>query len=295
MTLRTRIATLAALAGLATAAVLVVPGPAAANGSLSTPDRIASAAHQAGATVAQHSGTKPTIVLVHGAWADASSWSEVTRRLQKKGYQVLVPPNPLRGLASDAAYIEAFVQQRTSGPVVLVGHSYGGAVITNDAADPDVRALVYINAFAPDEGENTLELATALPGSDLAGDPLTLFDFVAYPGAPAGDFDLYIKPAVFRHAFGNDLPVRTADVLGASQRAITFSAGAAPSGPPAWKRLPSWYLVGTADNVIPPAQQRAMAQRAGSQTSEVRAGHLSMLSRPDAVTSVILAAARSVG
>jgi pimeloyl-ACP methyl ester carboxylesterase len=199
------------------------------------------------------SSAKPTIVLVHGAWADGSSWNEVTRLLQRAGYLVLVPPNPLRSLSGDAAYISAFIQQRTSGPVVLVGHSYGGAVITNaGATDPDVRALVYINGFAPDQGENVLQLANAQPGSELSGDPTTKFDFMVYPGAPAGDFDLYVKQAVFPHAFANDLPAGTGAVLAASQRPITLSGALEPSGPPAWKTIPSWYLVGRADNVLRP-------------------------------------------
>lgn len=244
---------------------------------------------------ASASSAKPTIVLVHGAWADGASWNEVTRRLQRAGYLVLVPPNPLRSLSGDAAYLAAFIQQRTTGPVVLVAHSYGGAVITNaGAADEDVKALVYINGFAPDEGENVLALANALPGSDLSGDPATKFDFLVYPGAPAGDFDLFVKQTVFPHAFANDLPSRTAAVLAASQRPITLSAGLEASGAPAWATIPSWYLVGRADNVIPPAQQRAMAERAGASTIDVNAGHLSMLSHPDAVTDLITAAARRV-
>lgn len=237
---------------------------------------------------------KPTVVLVHGAWADASSWNPVTKRLQSAGYTVLVPPNPLRSLSGDSDYISAFLRDRTSGPVVLVGHSYGGSVITNAASsDPDVKALVYINAFAPDEGEDTLHLATEKPGSDLAANPADIFDFVVYPGAPANDADLYIKSTKFRHAFANDLSAETSAMLAASQRPATFSSGSEPSGPPAWEDTPSWYLVGTIDNVIPPAQQRAMAERAGSTTTEVKAGHLPMLSKPHAVTKTIDSAARS--
>jgi pimeloyl-ACP methyl ester carboxylesterase len=250
---------------------------------------------QSSSAAADSSSPKPTIVLVHGAWADGSSWHPVTQRLQGQGYTVLVPPNPLRSLAGDAAYIAAFIQQRTTGPVVLVGHSYGGAVITNaGATDPDVKALVYVNGFAPDQGETVLQLANAQPGSELSGDPATKFDFVVYPGAPAGDFDLYVKQSVFPHAFANDLPATTGAVLAASQRPITLSAALEASGPPAWMTIPSWYLVGRADNVIPVAQQRAMAERAGAKTVEVKAGHLSMLSRPGAVTDLITAAARSV-
>jgi len=134
-----------------------------------------------------------------------------------------------------------------------------------------------------------------LPGSALAAYPATVFDPVAYPGAPAGDVDLYVKSTVFPDAFANDLPAKRGVVLAASQRPLTVSAAAEPSGPPAWETLPSWYLVGTRDNVLPSAQQRAMAERAGSTTVAVKAGHLSMLSRPAAVTDLIVAAARSLG
>ncbi len=239
-------------------------------------------------------GKKPTIVLVHGAWADASSWNRVIARLQSRGYTVYAPPNPLRRLASDAAYIASFVNT-LSGPIVLVGHSYGGAVITNAAnSTPAVEALVYINAFAPDEGESILQLAAARPGSALAADPSQVFDAVPYPGAPAGDVDLYVKQSLFPQAFANDLPKRVGAVLAATQRPVTLSALAEPSGAPAWETIPSWYLVGTRDNVIPPAQQRFMAKRANADTVEVRASHLSMISRPAAVTRLIVEAAEAI-
>jgi len=237
-------------------------------------------------------GEKPTIVLVHGAWADGSGWSEVTRRLLRAGYPVRVPPNPLRSLAGDAGTVAGFLST-LRGPIVLVGHSYGGAVITNAATgDLDVKALVYVNAFAPDEGETVLPLAG--PDSALAVDPTTVFDFVPYPGAPAGDIDLYLKPNVFRTSFANGVPTPTASVLYATQRPVTLSAGNQPTGVPAWKTIPSWYLVGTDDKVIPPDRQRAMAERAEAVTVEVDAGHLSMVSRPDAVTGLIKSAARNV-
>jgi pimeloyl-ACP methyl ester carboxylesterase len=149
---------------------------------------LAHAARPAAATKPGH--VRPTVVLVHGAWADSSSWSAVVRNLQRDGYTVTVPPNPLRGLSSDAAYLAGYLDT-IPGPIVLVGHSYGGAVITNAAtADPDVKALVYVNAFAPDEGETVVQLATAQPGSAIGGDPATVFDTVPIPGAP-GDVDLY--------------------------------------------------------------------------------------------------------
>ena len=248
--------------------------------ALATPATFASAS-----TAQYDSPSKPTVVLVHGAWADASSWAKVTSRLQDDGYRVLAAPNPLRGLSSDAAYLAAFLQQRTTGPVVLVGHSYGGAVITNAAlSDPDVKALVYVDAFVPDQGETVLGLQGG------GGDPTALFDFVQYPGAPPGDVDLYIKLGVFPQVFANDLPATTAAQLAASQRPITFGALQEPSGAPAWRSLPSWYLVGTDDHILPPALQLFMAQRAESTITQVPASHLSMLSRPGAVVRLIVAA-----
>src|SRR5438309_4097546 len=148
---------------------------------------------------AADTGVKPSVVLVHGAWADGSSWSRVVAHLQATGYTVYVPPNPLRGLASDPAYVASFLAT-ISGPVILVGHSYGGAVITNVAAgNPNIRALVFVDAFAPDEGESIGDLASTPPppgqsASCLAGDPTQVFNFVPLAG---GDVDLYIKPSVF--------------------------------------------------------------------------------------------------
>ncbi|MET0693282.1 MAG: alpha/beta hydrolase [Propionibacteriaceae bacterium] len=234
---------------------------------------------------------KPTIVLVHGAWADASSWGDVVPRLQREGYTVVAPPNPLRGLTSDAAYIKTFLST-ISGPIVLAGHSYGGAVITNAATgNPNVKALVYVNAFAPKAGENVFTLSTAQPGSYLDADPATIFNLVPLPDG--SDVDVYIKPEVFVPAFANDLPRRQGRALAAEQRPITFGGGGQASGTPAWKTIPSWYLVGTIDNVIPAAQQRIMAARAHAHTTEVKAGHLSMLSKPKAVAKVIDQAARA--
>src|SRR2546421_8653690 len=152
------------------------------------------------------SGPKPSIVLIHGAWADGSSWSRVIGILQQQGYKVYAPANPLRGLTSDAAYIASFLQS-ISGPIILVGHSYGGAVITNAATgNPNVKALVYIDAFAPAQGETVLSLAGA--DSALAVDPTTVFDFVPYPGGPAGDVDLYLKHDTFVTSFASGLPRR---------------------------------------------------------------------------------------
>jgi pimeloyl-ACP methyl ester carboxylesterase len=240
-------------------------------------------------------GPKPTIVLVHGAWADGSSWSGVARRLQHDGYVVNVAANPLRGVASDAAYL-ADVLKTISGPVVLVGHSYGGAVISNAAVgDANVKALVYVDAYIPDEGESLIGLTGAKPGSHLGGDPTHVFNFVPYPGAPNGDVDLYVKRSVFIGAFTNGLPKAEAEVLAASQRPLTLSAASEKSGPPAWKTVPSWAVIGTVDNVLPKAEQLSMAQRADSKITQIKAGHLSMLSHPQAVEKVIKQAADAAG
>jgi len=268
---RSVLKSLAAVSGLAAAAI-VAPGTAAANPT---------------------GKAKPTVVLVHGAWADGSSWNGVTERLQRAGYPTTVLANPLRGLSIAANYIRDYLGTVT-GPIVLVGHSYGGAVITNAATGiPNVVALVYVDAFAPDQGETVLGLAGALPGSALAVDPTTVFKFVPYPGAPAGDVDLYVLPSAFPGIFANDLPARTGALLAASQRAFAFSAGNEPSGVPAWRTIPSWYLVGTADKVIPPAEQRVMAQRARAHIVEISASHLAMISHPDTVADLIQQAAHT--
>jgi pimeloyl-ACP methyl ester carboxylesterase len=242
------------------------------------------------------SATKPSIVLVHGAWADGSSWSRVIALLQDQGYTVYAPANPLRGLASDSAYIADFLHTIT-GPIVLVGHSYGGAVITNAATgNPNVKALVFIDAFAPDQGESlgTLSSAPPPPGlspSCLSGDPTQVFNFVPLT---SGGIDTYVKPSLFPSCFANDLPPSQGAVLASTQRAFALSALPEQSGVPAWKTIPSWYLVGTIDLVIPSWAQLFMAQRAGSIIVQVRAGHLSMISHPIAVTDLIEQAATTV-
>jgi pimeloyl-ACP methyl ester carboxylesterase len=229
--------------------------------------------------------TKPTVVLVHGAWADASGFNAEIRALQRRGYPVIAPANPLRGLGSDAAAVRG-VLQTIEGPIVLVGHSYGGAVITNAAAGlPNVKALVYVAAFVPEQGETLGQLAARDPGS-LIGDDTLL------PRPYEGGADLYLTRAGFRTAFAADLPRRTADALWAQQRPLAAAAFAEPSGAPAFKGVPSHYLVATQDRAIPPATQRFMAERAGSRITRVRASHAVMISRPEATTRVILAAAR---
>jgi pimeloyl-ACP methyl ester carboxylesterase len=235
-------------------------------------------------------GALPTIVLVHGAWADSGSWNSVVRRLQHDGYTVDVPPNPLRGLANDSGVIESFLQNIT-GPIVLVGHSYGGAVITNAArGSSQVRALVYVDAFIPDQGE-TLTSLTAAGSCFAVADINTVLNFVPFPGAPAGVFDSYVKPDVFPGCFANGLPARKAAILAATQRPLATNAFSDPSGVPAWKTIPSWAVIGTEDHTITPASQRAMAQRANAHITQIAAPHLSMIAKPVDVTQVIERAA----
>jgi pimeloyl-ACP methyl ester carboxylesterase len=245
------------------------------------------------ASAAHSAGVKPTIVLVHGAWADASSFAPVTALLQRDGYTVVNAPNPLRGLSADAASVAAFVNQATTGPVVLVGHSYGGAVITNAASKSSrVTALAYVDAYAPDKGETIVQLTGAKPGSALAAPVETVFDVVQDPAMPSGDVDLYVKRDLFGQAFAAHLPAPAQAVLAASQAPIAAGALQEPSGDPAWKTLPSWFVIGTQDRVIPAAEQKAMAARAHGTTVTVDADHLSMLERPATVTATIEKAAR---
>ncbi len=268
--------------GLALVALAVLPGQIAP-------------AHAA-ATRPADGGPKPTIVLVHGAWADSGSWNAVIALLQRAGYTVDAPPNPLRGLSEDSSYLADFLGT-ISGPVVLVGHSYGGMVITNAATgNHKVKALVYDDAYVPAQGDTLLGLTTAQPGSCLAAaNPATVFNEVPYPGAPSGDADLYVKPSVFPGCFANGLPAAQAAVLAATQRPLAASTLTEPSAAPAWASIPSWDIVGTADHVIPPTEQLFMAHRAHAHITEVDAPHLSMISDPGVVAAVIIQAAVATG
>jgi pimeloyl-ACP methyl ester carboxylesterase len=237
-------------------------------------------------------GVKPTVVLVHGAWADASSWDRVISRLQADGYTVVAPANPLRSLTGDATYI-ASVLKSIKGPIVLVGHSYGGAVITDAATgNPSVKALVYIDAFVPDQGETVLQLAAKNPGSEL---PAAITEVPYSQGGTETGADVYIKTASFRSVFAADVPAGTADLMAVTQRPIALAALMQPSGPPAWKQIPSWFLVGLDDHAIPPATQLFMATRAHSHIVEINSSHASLVSHPGAVTKLILAAIHRVG
>lgn len=233
-------------------------------------------------------GTRPTIVLVHGDWADASSWSSVIKRLQDKGFTVVAPPNLLRGPATDAAYLADYLKT-VSGPIVLVAHSYGGFVITNAATgNPNVKALVYIDSFLPDEGE-VLGALAATWGSCVGETALSPVPF-------NGGADLYLRwdpngsYEGFRQCFANGVGPKEAAVLFAEQRPAAAAEFSEPSGVPAWKAIPSWSLIGTSDHVIPPALQEQMSDRAGAHITRVNAGHLSLITRPADVTKVILSA-----
>jgi pimeloyl-ACP methyl ester carboxylesterase len=243
----------------------------------------------AAATLQASSDPKPTIVLVHGDWADGSSWNGVIGRLQARGFTVVAPPNLLRGVSQDAPYLASYLQT-IPGPIVLVGHSYGGFVITNAATgNPNVKALVYIDAVVPDEGET-------LGGLAAGTDSCVIVDGAFKEVPIAGGVDLYLnfEPnppyAGFLGCFANGVDEETARLLHATQRPAAAAQFADPSGPPAWTTIPSWGLIGTEDRVIPPTLQEEMYGRAGAQISRVRAGHLSLITRPGAVVRVIRSA-----
>jgi pimeloyl-ACP methyl ester carboxylesterase len=236
----------------------------------------------------------PTVVLVHGAFADAGSWAGVTKRLISAGVSVTAIVNPLRGLKTDAAYVASIISQ-TPGPVLAVGHSYGGAVITNAVPQTsNVVGLVYVAAFAPDEGEKLGDITDRSKDSVLGTATLAQ----QYPVGDGSETaaELIIDPAKFHDVFTADLPQLESNVLGLSQRPIAASAFIEETGHPAWKDLPSWAAVGTEDKAAGADVVRSMAKRAGATITEIRGGsHVIMISQPDAVTEVILTALRSVG
>jgi pimeloyl-ACP methyl ester carboxylesterase len=272
------------------AARLAVGGAALAVVAAIVPATTAFAAKGAGSSAGSGhpAAVKPTVVLVPGAWADGSSWDGVVADLQHDGYTVDVPPNPLSGVASDSAYLAGYLAT-VSGPVVLVGQSYGGFVITNAATgDTNIKALVYVDAFIPAQGETLNQLTDQFPGSQVTQAAL---NFVPEPG---GVTDVYIKPADFRAVLANDDSPAEAAELAATQRPLAASALTEPSGTPAWLTIPSWDVIGTEDHAIPVAAQEYMARRAGSAVTKIDAAHFSMVSHPDQVTDVIETAARHV-
>ncbi|KUL63312.1 alpha/beta fold hydrolase [Streptomyces sp. NRRL S-1521] len=266
---RTTLAGLTALAALSTVTV-ALPGAAGA---------------------APRHKALPTIVLEHGAFADAASWDGVVKRLQRSGYPVVAAANPLRGPANDAAYLRSVVDH-IDGPVVLVGHSYGGTVISQAAAglEDKVKALVYIAAFLPDAGESSLGLTDKFPGSTL-GQVIEPVNYTLPDGGQGAD--VYIKPEKFRKQFAADVPADKARLMAAGQRPVAASALEEKSTTAAWKAIPSWSLVTTQDRNIPVAAQRFMSARAHAHTTEIDASHAVTVSRPDAVTRIVEKAARN--
>lgn len=273
----------AALA-VAVAVVAVVTVPAVSSASTSP------AWAPAAIAASDPHSPKPTVVLVHDAFADSSGWGDVIARLRHDGYPVIAAANPLRGLDSDSAYVSSLLAA-IPGPVILVGHSYGGEVITNAAVGhANVKALVYIAAFAPAQGESALSLTGLNPGSQLG----TALVVRPYAVAAGGGADGYVDPAKFHDVMAADLLVRDTDLLAAEQRPVDLAALQAPSGVPAWKTIPSWYLVAGADQAIPAATEKFMAQRAGAHTVLIAgASHLVMLSHPGKVENMIVQAARA--
>lgn len=239
---------------------------------------------------------KPTVVLVHGAFADSGGWDATVAQLTDDGFPVIAATDPLRGLTSDADYVRALLST-IDGPIVLVGHSYGGAVITNAARGvPNVKALVYVGAFVPDAGESIATAAdpAKYPGSLLGPDTITARP-VPNPSAPGGqDTDLYISLKDFRAVFAGDVSQRRASVMARTQRPLSATANFEPSGQPAWKTIPSWDLITLDDMAIAPAGQRFMATRAGAHVSTVSSAHDVMVSHPGAVTTVVESAARAI-
>jgi pimeloyl-ACP methyl ester carboxylesterase len=234
----------------------------------------------------------PTVVLVHGAFADSSSWNGVIERLQAKGVPVVALANPLRGLRSDSDYVAARLRE-LPGPVVAVGHSYGGAVITNAAGEADnVVGLVYVAAFAPDEGE-TLGAATAASKDAVLGSVLVPHRYPAATGDEAVEFT--IDPEGFRDAFAADLPDETTVVLAATQRPVAELAFSEPTESAAWRNLPSHAIVPAPDKAAGTDVLRSMAERAGASITEVEGSHLIMVSRPELVAGVILEAVDAAG
>jgi pimeloyl-ACP methyl ester carboxylesterase len=222
---------------------------------------------------------RTTIVLVHGAFADASGWAGVDAELASDDVDVIAPPNPLRGVASDAAYISSVLDQ-LDGPVVLVGHSYGGAVITTAGQHEKVVALVYVAGYAPDEGETLGALQGRFPDSPLA-------EHLKFAPVPGGT-DASVDPDAFPQIFAADVPLETTGFLARSQRPLSAAVFEEPSGPPAWRSKPSWGVVAAADTTINPDVERFGYERAGMTVTEVPgASHAVFMSQPAAVAAVI--------
>ncbi|MBO1752528.1 alpha/beta hydrolase [Actinotalea sp. BY-33] len=232
--------------------------------------------------------TRPTVVLVHGAFAESSSWNDVIALLTTEGYPVIAAANPLRGLDTDAEYLRT-VLNSVSGPIVIAGHSYGGSVMS-EAADghPQVKALVYVASFILDAGESTGELAAKFPGGELG----PALNAVPLPTADGQDVtDLYIQQDKFRDVFAADVPQDAAALMAVTQRPIIADALEAKATRSAWKTIPSWNLVTLQDLAVPAESQRFMGERAGSRNVEIEASHAVTVSQPEVVARLIIEAA----
>jgi pimeloyl-ACP methyl ester carboxylesterase len=235
---------------------------------------------------------EPTIVLVHGAFADASSWNGVVERLLQGGHHVVAPANPLRGVAVDSAYIASYISQ-VEGPTILVGHSYGGAVISNAASTAkNVLGLVFVAAFAPENGE-TLGGVEANSKDSVLNSALVQR---LYPTGKDGETapEFIVDPAKFHDAFASDVPDKQSAVMAVTQRPVAAAAFSEASGPPAWKTIPSWAVVAVGDKAAGTDVIRSMAKRAGAKAVEIKGSHVIMVSQPQAVTDVILEALQAV-
>ena len=247
---------------------------------------LASSIAHVGGAWAQETDIKPTIVLVHGAFAESSSWNGVIEKLGHDGFKVVAAANPLRGVASDAAEISGLIKS-LQGPVVLVGHSYGGPVITEAAnGRANVQALVYVAAFAPDVGESSQTLSEQFPGSTLGAALISI-------QRPDGSHDLFIRPDKFHEQFAADVSAEQASLMAATQRPISSAALAEPSGNASWKTIPSYAIYGSADRNIPAAVMKFMAERARAVKTVVVEGasHAVAVSHPAEVASIIEEAA----
>jgi pimeloyl-ACP methyl ester carboxylesterase len=232
----------------------------------------------------------PTVVLVHGAFADSSGWNDVVSQLLDAGVAVQAVSNPLRGITADAAYVSSAIAQ-VPGPVIAVGHSYGGAIITNAALTAgNVVGLVYVAAFAPDEGE----LLSDIEGGSKDSVLNTVLVPLQYPNGQGTETEFAIDPAHFHEAFAADLPERQAAVMATTQRPVAGAAFSEPTGTPAWRTLPSWAVVATGDKAAGSDVVRSMAERAKATIVEVEGSHVIMISQPRAVTDVILQAIDAV-
>jgi pimeloyl-ACP methyl ester carboxylesterase len=240
----------------------------------------------------QDGSGQPTVVLVHGAFADGASWNEVIKRLQAEGIQVTAPANPLRGIAIDSAYIGSLLEQ-IPGPVLAVAHSYGGAVITNAATNAkNVVGLVYVAAFAPEEGEPLGAIASNSKDSEVVPTLIAL----QYPTGEGQETatEFTIDPERFHEVFAFDLSVEQSALMAATQRPLAESVFSEPTGVPAWKNLPCWAVVSSGDKVVGTDAVRSMAERAGATITEAEGSHVIMMSQPEIVTDVILTALAAV-